>query len=68
MILLPNLKNNKHWIAPITSDVTIAVATDASRSSPVLPATNEVEVFNNGSLYNLAIENCALIAIPIKNI
>lgn len=49
--------NSKHCIVPIIMAVRIAVATDADNSSPVFPATNDVDVFNNGSLYNLATEN-----------
>jgi hypothetical protein len=52
-------------MVPITNEVTTAVATDASRSVPDLPATKDVEVFSNGSLYSFAKENCALTAIPI---
>ena len=49
----------------MTMAVDIAVDTDADSSSPDLLATNDVDDFNNGSLYNFAIEYCALIAIPI---
>ena len=50
-------KNNKHCMVPIMMAVRIAVATEADSSSPFFPATNDVEVFNNGSLYNFATEN-----------
>ena len=58
-------KNTALWMRPMATADAMALATDDSRASPSFPATIEVEVFSSGSLYNLATENCALIAIPI---